>query len=116
MIGGLLFIASMIMLPWGQNDDGSPRRLIDVNVRGRNNATNISGERSPQIYSHGRGAIQAHTDSGTINIVEVTASEARQISIDAGRSVLLPEINAIGLPEAQGDCGANYEQAAGRIH
>jgi hypothetical protein len=37
LIAALLLIASVLAFPCGRNDDGSPRRLLNVRVRGRNN-------------------------------------------------------------------------------
>jgi hypothetical protein len=93
VIGGLLFIASMIMFPWGQNDDGLPRRLIKTNVRGRNNPTFVTGEGSTNtgnILNTGRGNVT----------VGVTATEARQISIDASHAEVLPAARAVASATA----------------
>ena len=82
VIGGLLFIASMIMFPWGRKDDGSPRRLINVNVRGRNNPTFTAGDSSTNT------ANVLNTGAGTVNVngLQVTLTELRQLAIDAGHA------------------------------
>jgi hypothetical protein len=93
IIFGLTFIASMVVFPWGKNDDGSPRRLLNVVARGSKSATLVSGDDSTVS-----GNIQ-HTGKGDIFVVNVP--DARQISNDTGRSALLPETRSITMPDAK---------------
>lgn len=65
LIGGLLFIASMVMFPWHGRDDQSPKSLaniISTRVRGRSNASLVSGEHSTLS-----GNVQ-HTGTGNVTV------------------------------------------------
>ncbi|BBU24710.1 hypothetical protein AWC32_21075 [Mycobacterium xenopi] len=95
IIFGLLFVASMVMFPWGQNDDGSARRLANLAVRGNKNATIGVGDGATLS-----GVIQ-HAGKGDIIAVTVTAADARQISIDTGRNELSRDTKAITMPDAR---------------
>lgn len=60
IVFGLLFIASMALFPWGQNEDGSARRLVHVRPRGRRHATLTSAGDGPvtgNIQNTGDGDI-----------------------------------------------------------
>lgn len=100
VLGAVGFFA-LLSLPIGKNEDGSAKRLVDITVRGRGHTTNVTGDRSPQINSRD-GSIHAHAEPGGVNnIVQLTRADAKQNSINAGESLLLPEINSIGSPEAR---------------
>ena len=63
LVFGLLFIASMVMFPWGQNDDGSPRRLLNYKVCGRNNPSFVAADSSTvtgPVLVTGRGTVHQH--------------------------------------------------------
>lgn len=90
----LLFIASMVIFPWGQNDDSSAKRLI--NLAGRSRGA-VATDESHQVVTQGNTTINSHSVTQYI----VTAAEARQISLGTGRAELFPELNAIVQPEVR---------------
>ena len=116
VIGGLLFIASMIMFPWGRKDDGSPRRLINVNVRGRNNPTFTAGDSSTNT------ANVLNTGAGTVNVngLQVTLTELRQLAIDAGHAEVLPAARAVASETAKAEIERRFvvitDKVLGRIN
>ncbi|OMC28188.1 hypothetical protein A5739_02900 [Mycobacterium colombiense] len=64
-IGGLFLTASIIMFPWGRGGDGSPKSLaslIRTRVRGRSNASLVSGDHSTVT-----GNVQ-HTGTGDVTV------------------------------------------------
>jgi hypothetical protein len=85
----------MIRFPWGQNDDGSPRRLTDLVVQGKNNPTTAltgdSHEISGQIVTIGQKS----------TVYFVTQSQAEEASNNAAQSEVLPDLRAIPIPEAK---------------
>ena len=93
LVFGLLFIASMMMFPWGQTEDGSPRRPMNFVVRGHHNpAIMVSTFDAPVTSSvvTGGSGNRVRITLGT----PVTVSEIRQISIDASRAEVLPAARA----------------------
>ena len=69
---GLLFIASMIMFPWGGDNDGSARRISDIQPRGRRHATLVSDDAGPPT-----GNIQ---NTGDGNVTVTSGLTVAQIS------------------------------------
>ena len=93
LIAALLLIASVLAFPCGRNDDGSPRRLLNVRVRGRNNPTFVSGDGSMNtttVLSTGKGPVSVNVDG-----LQVTLTELRQLSLDASRAEVLPAARAV---------------------
>lgn len=95
LVLGVVVLASVLGFPCGTNDDGSARRVYKLLMRGRGNASFVTGgNNSPNagnIVTSGRGN----------TVVVVTPADARQISNDTGRSELLPETRPITMPDAK---------------
>lgn len=98
-IFGLAFLASIVMLPWGQNEDGSLKRLSTLIVRGPKSATFVTGDRATST-----GVVVASGNS-TVNQsgLQVTLSELRQHTVDVSRAVLLPEVRTIAGEAARSE-------------
>jgi hypothetical protein len=93
VLGAVAFV-SILQFPYTKNEDGSPRRLIKLLVRGRSNASLVSGDQSTvtgNVVTTGKGNV----------VIVVTPADARQISNDTGRSELLPETRPITMPDAR---------------
>lgn len=98
IVFGLLFIASMVIFPYGQNPDGSAKRLINVVTRGRNNVTFVSDDganNTGNVVNTGRGS-QTVNNTG----LQVTMTEIRQQSLDASRAEVLPAARAVASETA----------------
>lgn len=103
-VAGLVVFGAVLTFPYTKNDDGSPRRVYRLLMRGRSNASLASGgDNSPNagnVVTSGSGNI----------VVAVTVADARQISNDTGRAQLLSETQSITMPDAK----AQLEQILNR--
>ncbi|MCV7185425.1 LPO_1073/Vpar_1526 family protein [Mycolicibacterium murale] len=91
VIFGLAFLASIVMLPWGQNEDGSAKRLSSFIIRGSRSATLVTGDKSTStgvVVASGKSVVN---QTG----LQITMSELRQQTLDVSRAVVLPEAQTI---------------------
>ncbi|BBY62184.1 LPO_1073/Vpar_1526 family protein [Mycolicibacterium helvum] len=113
LVFGLLLIASLVMFPWGQNADGSGRSIATT-IRGQRNASLVSGDGSTNtgnVTNSGDGAVT------TINLhgLQVTVTELRQLTLDASRSVVLPEARTVAKEVASETAGHAIEERSSAL-
>lgn len=92
VVGGVILVASASQFPV-KDDDGLSRSLVSVLVHGRSNTTITTGDGSPVTGTvvNARKGVQHVTNNG----LQTTASELRQMFLDASRAEVLPEARAI---------------------
>ncbi|MCK5753755.1 MAG: hypothetical protein KAH46_13750, partial [Mycobacterium sp.] len=92
-VTGLVVLASMLTYPFGIDDDGTTRRLINVRTRGRGHQIAVSGGAGPA-----NTGTMANTQKGDITLnsgLQVSYSELKQMTVDASRPVVLPEAREV---------------------